>query len=1083
MSLLSRIGVGLTVFILLIASLSLQAQFYNGSNMTFGKNRVQYRNFLWTYYRFADFDTYFYRNGSELAQFVAKYAHNEIPKMEDRLGITLDHKIQFIVFNKLTDLKQSNIGLAQNESYNTGGITHIVGSKVFIYFDGNIVHFENEISAAIAKVLFNQMMFGGSLGQQVKTSALFSLPDWFRIGFVSFASEDWNTDIDNRVRDGIVSGRYSKINNLTGDDAVYAGHSIWRFLALRYGKNTVSNIVRLVSISKSLEKGFNYVIGTSFSQVMSDWKVFYKNEYSGFSETHLPSGLVHLKYKPDRRTGQPRLSPNGKLLAYTTNERGKYKIFLLNLNTGKKKKIFKKGIMIDTKTDYSFPLLAWHPSGKLLAFVIEAKGLLWLYFYNLEDKTFDQRKIYDVQKITAMSYSDDGRFIVVSAIQKGQSDIFVYDIAANTFEKITNDLYSDLSPVFINHSKAIVFSSNRNNDTLDIHKNNQYQRMSKHFDLFLYDYVTGSRILKRLTQTPLADEIKPHALAYNTIGYLSDKSGIFNANIAIIDSTVSSVDTAVHYRYFVTKKTVSAYTRNIIDQQFSLASGKKTMLIYDDNKWKIFIDTVLNYADAPDLHPKLTRFMTSQLKKLKITVASGKTIAKKQQHKKNKPQLKQFRMVYFDGKGGETIVNPKAGRKGGGGFFSGLEGYEDKNGNFIIPKQLNYNTQYNISNVISQMDFNYINYNYQPFTGGGPIYLNPGFNLFTKIGVTDLMEDHRIVGGVRFNFSLINNEYVFSYANLTNRLDKEVVFHRNTLQGVNDNNIYEIHSNELYYILKWPFNEALSLRGTVQYRNNMFVTLATDQQALETPTTFENWIGYKTELVFDGTRNVGMNLYYGSRWKIFAEYNQLLFKGENRDLIVLGFDFRHYLKIHRTFIWANRIAGSTSLGTDRLIYYMGGVDNWFFPKFNNNTPIDLRQHYAYQTLATNMRGFYQNIRNGNSFFVINSELRFPVFQYFSQMPLSSSFLRNFQIVAFGDIGTAWTGVSPYSRNNSLFTNYVNSGPLHITVEVQKEPIVGGFGAGLRVQIFGYFVRGDMAWGVEDFHIRKPVFYLSLSLDF
>jgi hypothetical protein len=162
---------------------------------------------------------------------------------------------------------------------------------------------------------------------------------------------------------------------------------------------------------------------------------------------------------------------------------------------------------------------------------------------------------------------------------------------------------------------------------------------------------------------------------------------------------------------------------------------------------------------------------------------------------------------------------------------------------------------------------------------------------------------------------------------------------------------------------------------------------------------------------------------------------------------------------------------------------MGGVDNWLFPKFDVTTPIDYEQNYAYQTLATNMRGFYQNVRNGNSFLVINSELRFPLFQFFSKTPLSSAFLRNFQLVAFGDIGTAWTGISPYSPENALYTRYIDSGPLHISVEMQKEPIVGGFGFGARAHLLGYFIRGDVAWGVEDYKIHDPVFYLSLSLDF
>ncbi len=200
-------------------------------------------------------------------------------------------------------------------------------------------------------------------------------------------------------------------------------------------------------------------------------------------------------------------------------------------------------------------------------------------------------------------------------------------------------------------------------------------------------------------------------------------------------------------------------------------------------------------------------------------------------------------------------------------------------------------------------------------------------------------------------------------------------------------------------------------------------------------------------------------------------------------MVVLGFDIRHYLPIHRNFIWANRFATSTSFGKSRLIYYMGGVDTWLDPKFTREAPIDYSQNYAYQTLATNMRGFYQNVRNGNSFAVLNSELRFPVFRYLANRPMRSDFLNNFQVVAFGDLGTAWTGLSPYSDDNALFTRVINKGGLMITVHEQRQPLVGGLGFGARARILGYFLRADWAWGIEDMVVNKPVFYISLSLDF
>ena len=1089
------------LLMLVVVSISANAQFYNGSNMTFGKNRVQYGEFLWTFYKFDDFDTYFYLNGKELAIYLSKYATEEIPIIEQKMGASLDNKIQFLVFNNLTDLKQSNIGLSQNDDYNTGGITRIIGSRVMVYFDGNYKHFERQVRAAITEVLFNQMMFGGSLGRQIKTSALFSMPDWYREGFISYMSRDWDVEIDNKIRDGILSGRYKKLNTLSGEDGIIAGHSFWNFIAQRYSSMAITNIILMTSASNNLKKGFLYVLGIPFDVLLTEWYNYYAQQYQPFlDDDRNPEGLLPIKYKREVVYAQPRINPQGNMLAYTSNERGKYKVFLYDLNRHKKHRIFKSGVMIDTKTDYSYPLLAWHPSGLLLAFIIERKGMTWLYMYNLDDKKMMKQILYGVQKVTDFSYSDDGRFLVMSAVESGQPDILVFNVAASSFQRITKDDYTDLNPHFLNHSTKIVFSSNRLSDTLGVDPPENMIEQPSNFDLFVYDYSANSRILKRITQTPLANEIKPQEIGYNTISYLSDENGIINQCLAEVDSAVSSVDTTIHYRYFINKKTITNYNRNILDLQVSPQSKKQALVYYKNGKTHLFVEDAPGFNDAASVTLLRTNYRLQKEKQFQkqMSITKRREQREKQIEGKDvdsirpepeKPtrKYKRFALVYVDEKGNEVIGKPKSqkiikvGKNGQLVIVDNSAGEEDK---FKVPKRRNYYTEYYLDQMVSQVDFNYLNYSYQPFTGGGgPIYLNPGFNLFFQLGVTDLMENYRLVGGVRFNFSFINNEYLASYADLSKRMDKELVFHRNTLEGyVGAYNIARVHTHELFYILKWPFNEALSLRGTFHYRNDAYVMMATDQQSLETPNHYENWGGLKAELVYDGTRNLGLNLYRGWRWKIFAEYNQLISK-EFNNLVVVGFDFRNYTRIHKNFIWANRLAGSTSFGNNKLIYYMGGVDNWISPSFNRDTPIDYTQNYGYQTLATNMRGFNQNIRNGNSFAVINSELRFPIFQYFSKTPISSGFLRNFQLVGFGDIGTAWTGPQPYSPENSIFTKYVDSGPFHISVVVQKEPVVGGFGLGARVHLFGYFIRGDVSWGVEDYHVNKPVYYLSFSLDF
>ena len=146
--------------LLLSVGIGAHAQFYNGLNMTFGKNRVQWDDFHWSYYRNDKFDIYYYQGGQDLAKYAQQYAKKQIPAMENKLGGQFGKKIQFLVFNSLSDFKQSNINNKEEDTRNTGGVTKIIGTKVILYFDGNYVNFETQIREGIAQLLMSQLMNG-----------------------------------------------------------------------------------------------------------------------------------------------------------------------------------------------------------------------------------------------------------------------------------------------------------------------------------------------------------------------------------------------------------------------------------------------------------------------------------------------------------------------------------------------------------------------------------------------------------------------------------------------------------------------------------------------------------------------------------------------------------------------------------------------------------------------------------------------------------------------------------------------------------------------------------------------------------
>lgn len=1091
---------------------AVRAQFYNGSQLSFGKSRVQYNNFLWLYFRFDKFDTYYYLNGRELALYTARYADKHIGEIEKSLQSNLEEKIQFIIFNTLSDLKQSNVGLFGDwDYYNTGGVTRIIGGRVLLFFDGNYEHFDQQIRAGIAQVILNNMIYGTGIGSQIKNNTLFTVPEWYTNGLISYISRKWDAELENQIRDAIMSRRFDKFNNLTGLDAARAGHSLWKFTEMQYGPSSIPNIVYMARITRNVEKGFQYVVGTGFQELLRAWLAYNKESYGQQDSLAdpLPDQPVNKRKKPDWVYRSLKIDPVSGALAYTTHNLGIYKIFIQDAETGKRKRIYRAGYRLAERPDYTYPLIAWHPSGRVLAYLVERKGGIWLYLYNLDDKSREHQILVNFQKVLDMSYSDDGTRLVMSAVQKGQSDIFVYNIASGSHEQITCDMYNDLNPRFLNHSNDIIFSSNRVSDTIRFNESVNIDSIDYWNDLFMYHYSSRRPVLQRLTHSPGDHEFQPMPYGENYFSYLCDHNGIVNRYLARYDSTISFVDTTTHYRYFTETYPVTNYNRNILEQDISPKAGKMAQVIFHNQNYKMYVSDLIRpkYLKRADPAPGFRKSSSINENVIQEQKNRTDTLRKEKVYKSSEKKhfsvvrqrevLEQIMATIDTSRlqtGWEGVSREMASDSMMSKLLSPYQSFflpvkergptdRDTTDKYQKAKQLNYNVEYYIDQMVTQIDFTYLNYAYQPFTGSGaPDFVNPGLNALFMVGVTDLMEDYRISGGVRLNVNLINNEYLFSYGNYKHRLDHQIVFHRKAVEESGYYSLVRHKIHELYYIATWPFNPVLNIKGTASLRYDRAVYLSTDLYNLNEPDIHTLWGSIKGELTYDNTRSLGVNLYQGTRYKIFGEYYQMV-NASGKNVFVVGIDFRNYQRLHRMLIWANRFAASTSWGSNKLLYYMGGVDNWLFPKFDNEAQVAYDQNYAFQTLATNMRGFDQNIRNGNSFFVINSEIRWPLFRYLFNRPIRSDFINNFQLVAFGDIGTAWTGLSPWSDDNQLFIRYIYRNPLFIKVEMQKDPVVEGFGFGARTRLFGYFLRGDLAWGVEDGRIKKPVFYFSLSLDF
>ena len=311
------------------------------------------------------------------------------------------------------------------------------------------------------------------------------------------------------------------------------------------------------------------------------------------------------------------------------------------------------------------------------------------------------------------------------------------------------------------------------------------------------------------------------------------------------------------------------------------------------------------------------------------------------------------------------------------------------------------------------------------------------------------------------------------------------------------NNSYDLISNIGQVQFRYPLDIYQSLRGTTMMRFDRAVIKDENALSLEIPNANQQRVGLRLEYVFDNTIEKGLNIRHGSRMKVSTEFHNSFnlnlsdssyFEGSTGLLGLAGFDIRHYQKLDKHSILAVRLSSYASFGSNKILYFLGGVNNWitFSPnEFNTNIPIATSEDYAYQTVVANLRGFSSNIRNGSNFALANVELRVPLVKYFTKKTVTNNFIRNFQVIGFFDAGTAWEGFSPFNEENPLNTNIIQqpNSPLTVTVNYFRNPIVFGYGYGFRSTLFGYFLKLDFAWGVETGIVEPARTYLSIGMDF
>ncbi len=1160
------------------------------SDVQFGKNRVQYhRDFdEWAQYESDNFITYWYGEARNIGQASLQFAEYDFAEIQRLLEHRINEKIQIIVYTDLTDLKQSNIG-SEETFTNTGGLTKIVGNKIFVYFDGNHLNLRKQVREGIANVYLDAMLFGSNIQEIVQNAVLLNLPDWFKEGLISYVGETWNTSFDGQLRDAILSESFEGFEALAKVKPRLAGHSLWYYISEKYGKRTVSNLLYLTRINRNTENGFLYVLGSSFPAIIREWTAYFEARYKGEAQLLAQPEMqqVPIKNKRNLPVNHFQLSPDGTRAIYVTNEIGQYKVYLQDLQTNDRKVIFREGFRNAFQaTDYNYPMLDWSPNNTEIAILYEKRDRPRLMIYdvstgdsNVEDLASRYQRIY------SMDYANPN-MLVFSAAAGGQSDIFLYYINNRQSQRITSDFYDDLDAAYVrvNDQPGIIFSSNRTSPLLKSVSMDTILPIET-FDLYYYDLANRSAELVQITHTPLANEKLPASIDTTYFTFLSDESGIYNRYYGYLEDYIHHYDQLIYFNDgtnirlnadsiltaldsttvdsiviepVIKKRAVnhpaSNYRTNIVEQSTAPRAGKFSELRLIDDVYSAFIgridtDTLIVPAMSTyfrlknnglglgvELVPQMPQqqaepeapaefsFQVPNQQVTRIREATPVTQEKPEAPTPAAPQEAPkdsnvvdidnylFQTEFLDAAEKAKVAQqqkeaeqaaqaatppaptgtPSSPYRGNLPVSDNRPIYKFRPG-AITPYRLTFRTDF----VTTQMDNSLLFEGLQSYVGNQQEFAYPPPGILLKANFKDLFEDYEFEGGVRLPTSFSGSEYFLVFNDKKKRLDKTFAVYRKNDRITEPSTTFVPQKKENNIILgqfgvKYPLDIFRSLRGTFTLRRDQTTQLATELSSLRKATVSEQRAGLKLEYVFDNTLDVGLNLKNGTRYKVYAEIvkrfdlsldEKLTLSLNDGFMGIVGLDARHYQRVLKHSVLAARVAAATSFGSEQILYYMGGVSNWLFSTQDNDVPVPPGIDFAYQTLATNMRGFNINIRNGNSYVLSNLELRVPVFRYISTR-LSSPFFRNFQLTGFFDVGTAWAGKDPFSIDNPLNTSVIpNSDAISVRVNFFRDPLVAGYGIGARTMLFGYFVRVDYAWGIETRRVLDPKLYIALGMDF
>lgn len=166
------------------------------------------------------------------------------------------------------------------------------------------------------------------------------------------------------------------------------------------------------------------------------------------------SGITrNLTQTPDVHERESAWSPDGKYVAYLSDQTGEYEVYIIKQDGSE------SAIQLTKNADtYKFSI-KWSPDSKKILFNDQLFRLQIVDISNKEVTLVDRGKY---ERILDYNWSPDSKWVVYGRTEKNDLEqIYIYNLTTKTISAVTDSWYSSNSPSFSKDGKYLYFSSER----------------------------------------------------------------------------------------------------------------------------------------------------------------------------------------------------------------------------------------------------------------------------------------------------------------------------------------------------------------------------------------------------------------------------------------------------------------------------------------------------------------------------------------------------------------------------------------------------------------------------------------------